>query len=79
MSYFFIFSSSDGVTIKQFLSDEKLVAYLDEFFSDVQIKFMDYIPSDFAFTDYYEDLALVIKGNTIQPRPITVIKTYKID
>lgn len=77
MSYFLIYGMEDGIRFKQFSNDEKLIKYLDEYFSDSPIQFMDYIPQDCE--EFYCGQVIVVKGEVVKPKPVTIVKTYEIE
>lgn len=77
MSYFLIYGSEDGVKTKQFRNAEKLKEYLEEYFTDYPIKFMDYIPEDME--SFYGNDFIVIKGEVIKPNPVIIYKTFEIE
>jgi len=76
MSYFIIYRMESGIKTKQFLNDEKLIEYLDEYFSDTPIEFMNYIPED--FNSFYNGQVVVILGEVVKPKPVTIVKTYEL-
>lgn len=76
MNYFLFYSSEDGVTFKQFSNNEKLIKYLDEYFSHSKIQFLDCIPENYE--EFSCDQVIVIKGEVVKPKPITIVKTYEI-
>jgi hypothetical protein len=63
MSYFLIYGMEDGIRFKQFSNDEKLIEYLDEYFSDSPIQFMDYIPQDCE--EFHCGQVIVVKGEVV--------------
>lgn len=77
MSYFLISGTEDGNRFKQFSNDEKLIKFLDEYFSDSPLEFMDYIPQDCE--EFYCDQFIVVKGEVVKPKPVNIVKTYEIE
>ncbi len=77
MSYFLIYGTESGTKIKQFLTKGKLIEHLDEYFSENTIEFMNHVPEDPNY--FYDGLVIVIQGEIVKPKPITIVKTFKIE
>lgn len=77
MSYFLIYGMEDGTRVKQFETSEMLKKFLEDWFDDSPVSFMDCIPQDQS--EFYCGHIIVIKGEVIIPRPINIVKTFEID
>jgi hypothetical protein len=77
MSYFLLKNSESCFYIKKFITSDELVAYIDDYFEGCTMRFLNHIPKD--MDEFYEDDLIVIKGEIIEPKPIEIVKTYKID
>ena len=76
MSYFLIYGSAEGTKVRQFRGSDDLKDYLQQYWEDVPIKFMNFIPQDQI--EIYCDDFIIIKGEVIKPKPIEIVKTYEI-
>ena len=77
MSYFLIYGTEDGIRIKQFANNYQTAEYLEQNFNDCPVEFLDYIPSD--MNELYDRQMIVIKGEVVKPKPVTVVKTFEIN
>jgi hypothetical protein len=76
-NYFIIYATEDGLRIVQ-KTESGAVEYL-KMFDDSEIKFLERIPDNlndlFDFDTY---TVVVIKGEIIIPKPITLVKEFKL-
>lgn len=77
MNYILIYRLEEGLQIKQFKNSDILKQYLDRYFTDFTVKFLNEIPEDLDEID--ENVAIVIKGEIIKPKGIEIVKSYEIE
>lgn len=78
MNYILIYGTEDGLRIKTFTESDDLLKYLKDYWDDKPIKFLDYIDLEELYYDF-KNKFIVIKGNIIEPKPITIVKTFEIE
>lgn len=66
----------DGLRIKQFSTDDKLKKHLESYFTDSPVDFLEKIPEDSY--EFYQGRVIVIKGEVVKPKPVTIVKTFDI-
>lgn len=78
MSYFIIYGTEDGTIIKEFPNQFETTKYLDNYFSDTPVYFLNNAPIHIEEL-YHVNKVMVIKGELITPKAVTIIKSFEVE
>jgi hypothetical protein len=82
MSYFLVYATEDYVKCKKFENNYLLQDYLQDYYEECNVKFLDKIPEDpddlirACFDGRCE--MILIKGEIIVPKAVEIVKKFDI-
>lgn len=80
MSYFVITGEEDGIEIRSFKSNQYVVDYIEDYYPNANVLFLDKFPDDMHELHRMDvNRIVIIKGEIVVPKTVKVVKQYKID